>query len=78
VHPQRHLLYRAEPYELDLLLELHPETNRLMITGQLLDAAPRFFAEASGSHFGTSVRVSSRLERTNGANFWERSKVQAS
>jgi hypothetical protein len=39
VHPQRHLLYRAEPYELDLLLELHPETNRLMITGQLLDTS---------------------------------------
>ena len=38
-HPQRHLLYRAEPYELDLLLELHPETNRLMITGQLLDSS---------------------------------------
>lgn len=38
-HPQRHLLYRAAPYELDLLLELLPESNRLMITGQLLDAS---------------------------------------
>src|SRR5215472_14528845 len=38
-HPQRHLLYRAAPYELDLLLELNPETSRLMITGQLLDTS---------------------------------------
>jgi hypothetical protein len=38
-HPQRHLLYRAAPYELDLLLELHLESNRLMITGQLLDTS---------------------------------------
>jgi len=38
-HPQRHLLYRAAPYELDLLLELHPDSNRLMITGQLLDTS---------------------------------------
>ena len=38
-HPQRHLLYRAAPYELDLLLELHSETNRLAITGQLLDTS---------------------------------------
>lgn len=38
-HPQRHLLYRAEPFELDLLLELRPDTNRLRITGQLLDTS---------------------------------------
>ena len=38
-HPQRHLLYRAAPYELDLLLELNRETNRLMVTGQLLDTS---------------------------------------
>ena len=36
-HPQRHLLYRAEPFELDLLIELRPDCNRLRITGQLLD-----------------------------------------
>ena len=38
-HPQRHLLYRAEPFELDLLLELRPDSNRLRITGQLLDTS---------------------------------------
>lgn len=38
-HPQRHLLYRAEPFELDLLIELRPDCNRLRITGQLLDTS---------------------------------------
>ena len=38
-HPQRHLLYRAEPFELDLLIELLPDCNRLRITGQLLDTS---------------------------------------
>jgi hypothetical protein len=43
-HCQRHLLYRAAPYELDLLLELHPESNRLVVTGQLLDSSrPEIF-----------------------------------
>ena len=43
-HCQRHLRYRAEPYELDLLLELHPESNRLVVTGQLLDSSrPEIF-----------------------------------
>ena len=40
-HCQRHLLYRAEPYEIDLLLESHPESNRLAVTGQLLDTSQR-------------------------------------
>lgn len=38
-HSQRHLLYRAEPFELDLLIELPPDSNRLRITGQLLDTS---------------------------------------
>jgi hypothetical protein len=38
-YAQRHLLYRAEPYQLDLLIEMHPERNRLIVTGQLLDAS---------------------------------------
>ncbi len=43
-HCQRHLLYRAEPYELDLLLELHRESHRLVVTGQLLDSSrPEIF-----------------------------------
>jgi hypothetical protein len=35
--PIRQLLYRAEPYQIDLQLELQPESNRLAVTGQLLD-----------------------------------------
>ena len=43
-HGHRHLLYRAEPYELDLLLESHPESNRLAVTGELLDTSqPEIF-----------------------------------
>jgi hypothetical protein len=43
-HCQRQLVYRAEPYELDVLLELHPERNRLVVTGQLLDSSrPEIF-----------------------------------
>ena len=38
-HPQRHLLYRAEPFELDLLIEKRRDANRLRITGQLLDTS---------------------------------------
>lgn len=38
-HPQRNLLYRAEPYELDLLFELDSRSNRLIIIGQLLDTS---------------------------------------
>jgi len=35
----RQLLYRAEPYQIDLQIELHPEENRLVVTGQLLDVS---------------------------------------
>jgi len=35
----RQLLYRAEPYQIDLQLELRPEGNRLVVTGQLLDVS---------------------------------------
>ncbi|HKW64132.1 MAG TPA: hypothetical protein VJN89_16390 [Candidatus Acidoferrum sp.] len=38
-HSQRHLLYRAEPLELDLLIEKRQDANRLRITGQLLDTS---------------------------------------
>lgn len=33
----RQMLYRAAPYQVDLQIELQPERNRLMVTGQLLD-----------------------------------------
>ena len=42
-HAQRHLLYRAEPYELDLLFEFRSESNRLVVTGQLLDTSHAAF-----------------------------------
>jgi len=35
----RQLLYRAQPYQIDLQIELRPETNRLIVTGQLLDVS---------------------------------------
>ena len=34
---QRQMLYRADPYQIDLQLEADREHNRLIITGQLLD-----------------------------------------
>lgn len=33
----RQMLYRADPYQLDVQIEMKPEGNRLAITGQLLD-----------------------------------------
>jgi hypothetical protein len=35
----RQLLYRADPYQIDLQIELLPESNRLAVTGQLLDVS---------------------------------------
>ena len=32
----RQMLYRAEPYQIDIQLEAQPERNRLVVTGQLL------------------------------------------
>jgi hypothetical protein len=34
----RQMLYRADPYQIDIQIEAKPEGNRLMVTGQLLDA----------------------------------------
>jgi len=33
----RQMLYRADPYQIDIQIEPKPGTNRLVITGQLLD-----------------------------------------
>lgn len=33
----RQMLYRADPYQIDLQIELQPESNRLVVTGQLVD-----------------------------------------
>lgn len=33
----RQMLYRAEPYQIDLQVEAQPDRNRLIVTGQLID-----------------------------------------
>src|ERR1700739_2344325 len=33
----RQMLYRAEPYQIDIQVEVQPERNRLAVTGQMLD-----------------------------------------
>src|SRR5271163_4496806 len=35
----RQMLYRADPYQIDIQIEPQPGTNRLIITGQLLDVS---------------------------------------
>jgi hypothetical protein len=31
------MLYRADPYQIDLQIEFQPESDRLVVTGQLVD-----------------------------------------
>jgi len=33
----RQLLYRADPYQIDLQIEIQPESDRIVVTGQLVD-----------------------------------------
>lgn len=33
----RQLLYRADPYQIDLQIEFQPESDRIVVTGQLVD-----------------------------------------
>lgn len=35
----RQMLYRTDPYQIDIQIEAKPEGNQLMVTGQLLDAS---------------------------------------
>jgi hypothetical protein len=35
----RQMLYRADPYQVDVQIEVRPDGNRMVITGQLLDAS---------------------------------------
>jgi hypothetical protein len=35
----RQMLYRADPYQIDIQIEAKPEGDRLMVTGQLLDVS---------------------------------------
>jgi len=55
----RQMLYRAEPYQADLQIDLQQEPNRLIVTGQLLDVnRPEIFArdvQVTLSNCGASV-----------------------
>lgn len=42
----RQMLYRADPYQIDLQIETKPEGDRLMVTGQLLNVSRPDFAES--------------------------------
>jgi hypothetical protein len=35
----REIICRVEPYQIDFQVEAHPERNRLVVTGQLLDVS---------------------------------------
>jgi hypothetical protein len=49
----RQMLYRADPYQIDVQLELKPGGNRVVVTGQLLNlSSPKVIAT------GTRIRVS--------------------
>ena len=49
----RQMLYRADPYQIDVQLELKPGGNRVVVTGQLLNLSdPKITAT------GTRIRVS--------------------
>ena len=49
----RQMLYRADPYQIDVQLELKPGDNRVVVTGQLLNLSdPKIIAT------GTRIRVS--------------------
>jgi hypothetical protein len=49
----RQMLYRADPYQIDVQLEMKPGGNRVVVTGQLLNLSnPKIIAT------GTRIRVS--------------------
>jgi predicted anti-sigma-YlaC factor YlaD len=49
----RQMLYRADPYQIDVQLEMKPGTNRVVVTGQLLNLSnPKMIA------VGTRILVS--------------------
>jgi hypothetical protein len=54
----RQMLYRADPYQIDIQIEAKPEGHRLMVTGQLLDVS-------SPGVVGRDVRVTLSNHRGN-------------
>jgi hypothetical protein len=51
----RHMLYRADPFQIDLQIETKPGHDRMVVTGQVLDVA-RSGIFASGLHVTLSNR----------------------
>ena len=54
----RQMLYRADPYQIDIQIEAKPEGNRLMVTGQLLDVS-------SPGVVGSDVKITLSNHRGN-------------
>jgi hypothetical protein len=54
----RQMLYRADPYQIDVQIEATPDGNRLIVTGQLLDAS-------SPGVVGRDVKISLSNHRGN-------------
>ena len=54
----RQMLYRADPYQIDVQVEAKPASNRLLVTGQLLDIS-------SPGSIGQDVRVTLSNRRGN-------------
>ena len=54
----RQMLYRADPYQIDLQIEAKPEGNLLMVTGQLLDVS-------SPGVVGRDVKITLSAHRGN-------------
>jgi hypothetical protein len=58
----RQMLYRADPYQIDIQIEPKPGTNRLLITGQLLEIGASVLTAAGAqvtlsNHRGNSIVV---------------------
>jgi hypothetical protein len=58
----RQMLYRADPYQIDIQIEAKPGTNRLVITGQLLEIGSSVLTATGiqvtlSNHRGNSVIV---------------------
>src|SRR5215472_3557638 len=49
----RQMLYRAGPYQIDVQVEVQPDRNRLLVTGQLVDTTHPDLLDA-----GTQVTLS--------------------
>jgi len=61
----RQMLYRADPYQIDLYLEADREHNRLVVTGQLLDVSHPEMACPSVQVLLSNLRGSAVSTATN-------------